>query len=808
MGVVLHGEGLFEGLLESSPDGIVIVDPSGIIRMVNRQAEALFGYSRAEFIGLPVGELVPTRFREKHTFDHSHPSELPTIGAVDSDLDLCGLRRDRTEFPIEITVSPLKTDEGMLFAVATRDVTKRRAAEVQARRLAAIVDSSDDAIVSEELDGTITSWNRAAELLYGYSSEEIIGSPITVLLPEARGREIQDILTSISKGQSVENRETTRLRKDGSSVEVSLTVSPIKDERGRVIGASSISHDISGRKQMDMALRLANMQFTSAFDHALIGMAMVDLSGQFLQINPAFCRITGYSEQELQAANETVISYPGDQENEQQDLARLLAGEIPSYHVEKRYRHAEGHVVWTLVGVSLIVDHEGKPLHLIRQIEDITERKEAVERLTYQAVHDSLTGLANRSLLQDRLNQAISRAAREKSITAVMFLDLDHFKLINDSHGHDEGDKVLVEVARRLSALVRPGDTVARLGGDEFVVVCERVDSEAQVIQIAQRLHEGLSSSPIALPSGTTELVVSIGIALTHGSETDSATLLRHADAAMYRVKERGRGRFEIFDAAMQDQALEHLRIESDLRLAIEHGDLRVYYQPQVRLTDGKVVGVEALVRWQHPDRGLLEPADFIDVAEQGGVILPLGRWVLQEACRNLPALEASLGADLSLAVNVSARELGQANYPEVVQKIISDAGIDPAQLFLEITESIMVNVGHSTRKTVGALRNMGVQIVLDDFGTGYSSLSYIKEMPVDILKIDRSFTAGLGEDPGDLAIAGSVVKLAHSLGLTCVAEGIETDIQAAILRELHCDVGQGFYFAVPQSLESLSSPI
>jgi len=384
---------------------------------------------------------------------------------------------------------------------------------------------------------------------------------------------------------------------------------------------------------------------------------------------------------------------------------------------------------------------------------------------------------------------------------AVLFLDLDHFKVVNDSLGHALGDRLLVAIAERLKVALRPDDTIARFGGDEFVVLCEELHGRADAIAIADRVNAAVSG-PFVIDDVEVFVGMSIGIAFPDrlGGDLDPATLIRDADAAMYRAKERGRGRWEVFDNAMRASAVDRLDIENALRRAIERRELRVFYQPVVHLGTGGIVGVEALLRWEHGERGLLLPGDFITVAEETGLIVPFGTWVLEQACRQLVRWQTAHPdlPRLSVAVNLSGRQLGHPKLVDDIGEVLSDTGIDPAQVELEITESVLMDDVEMSEETLQRLKALGVRLAVDDFGTGYSSLSYLRRFPVDLLKVDRSFVDGLGSDPSDSAIAAAVITLAHTLGLEAVAEGVETETQLAELRRLQCDTAQGFLLARP----------
>ena len=416
----------------------------------------------------------------------------------------------------------------------------------------------------------------------------------------------------------------------------------------------------------------------------------------------------------------------------------------------------------------------------------------------HQAHHDILTGLPNRALVLDRLDQALARQQREQRTTGVLFVDLDRFKVVNDTLGHSIGDEVLVRIGERLRGSVRPGDTVGRLAGDEFVVVCEDVDID-ELLVIAQRVADAIEA-PLPLYGRETVITASIGVAhVANGGRAED--VLRDADVAMYRAKERGRARIEVFDSAIRARLLERLETEHALRRALHHGELRVHYQPIVRTSDGELQAVEALVRWHHPERGLVAPADFIPVAEETDLIIPIGRWVLTEACAQLGRWQAANPAlgHLKIAVNLSARQFTDPDIVSIVAEALAEAEISPMALSLEITESVLMEEVEATAETLRALKDLGVCLSIDDFGTGYSSLSYLKRFPVDALKIDRSFVDGLGVDAEDHAIVDAVVSLAHALGLQVVGEGVETQAQLQELRRLGCDAAQGYLIGKPQ---------
>jgi diguanylate cyclase (GGDEF)-like protein len=423
------------------------------------------------------------------------------------------------------------------------------------------------------------------------------------------------------------------------------------------------------------------------------------------------------------------------------------------------------------------------------------------EALAHRVLHDPLTDLPNRTLFFDRLELALARLRRRQTSIAVMFIDLDNFKVVNDSLGHTAGDKLLVELGGRLAQAIRPSDTIARFGGDEFVVLCEDIREARDAMVVAERIIAA-TAQPFQLEGREMFVSASVGISLAIDDESTAETLLRDADAAMYRAKERGQGRIEVFDEALRARILERMDLENGLRRAIARQELRVYYQPEVALEDDRIVGVEALVRWEHPERGLLPPSSFIPIAEETGMILDIGEWVLDEACRQVAEWRAA-GAEINVAVNVSARQLAQPDIVEVVQRALERSGLPAEVLHLEITESAVMHDPEAALGTLNLVKALGVKIAIDDFGVGFSSLAQLKEMlPLHSLKVARSFISGLADDERSSAIVAAVVMMATTLGLTAVAQGVETAQQAAQARALGCDTSQGFFFREPVCAE------
>jgi diguanylate cyclase (GGDEF)-like protein/PAS domain S-box-containing protein len=565
----------------------------------------------------------------------------------------------------------------------------------------------------------------------------------------------------------------------------------------------STLHNYFQRKESDERhieeLKESESRFHSAFTHAAIGMALVTTEGKFIQANKAFSQMLGRGTSALLEADLETLVHPDDLAALRGPVDKLVKGELASVHSELRGRHLDGSDVWMSLNISLARDWQFKTHNLIVQAQDVSARRRAEANLYHNAYHDSLTQLSNRAHFDEQLNRAIARVQRHTTQRfAVMYLDFDRFKLVNDSLGHRAGDELLVNVGNRLRQMLRPTDLLARLGGDEFAILVEDLHRERDAIDLAERIHRELER-PVKLGSMEVTVSASIGVTFSSNNYQSSDQIIRDADIAMYKAKSRGKAQTAVFDTSLHRHVSEQLQLEQELRRALGQGQLTLEYQPICTLIDRKLTGFEALVRWNHPERGLLEPASFIPVAEETGLIVPLGSWVLTEACRQMREWRSIReGTTLNMSVNVSSLQLTHPDFVSTVGHAIQAAEMRPSQLTLEVTESVLMNGVENAIETLTELRRMGVILSIDDFGTGYSSLSYLATLPIDNLKIDRSFIDRMSRDPEGGEIVKAIFTLGQALSKKVYAEGIETGQQLELLRALGCEFGQGFLLSRP----------
>ena len=640
-------------------------------------------------------------------------------------------------------------------------------------------------------------WGRSCQSLY-----EDPQSWLFAIHPEDSFKALATIETQFRTGDDFEE-EYRIIRPDESICWVRVRAFPVRDVMGKVNRFVGIAEDITNRREAEEALRKSEEQFRLTFEMAPIGMAISSLKGKFQRVNSALCDALGYTEEELLGVSFAEISHPEDWEVHRNLEQLLMKGKETDFQIEKRFIAKDGRIVDTLLKVLVVQDEDGTPLHFNNQIVDITERKSMEKQLLYDALHDALTGLPNRALFMDRLEQQLKKSQNnDKYLFAVLFLDLDRFKVVNDSVGHLVGDKLLIEIARRLEKSIAPTDTVARLGGDEFTILLENISSKSQATLVAESIYQILTF-PFNIDGYEIFSTASIGIALSSAGYENPEDILRDADLTMYSAKEQGKARYEVFDNSLRDRALQRLELETDLRRALERKEFEVYYQPITSLQLGILSGFEALVRWNHPTKGRIQPGDFIPICEETGLILPLSNWLLKEACQTTRdwQLKYPEHPAIRMSVNLSAQQFRESHLIKEVERVLEETGLSGEFLKLEITESTLIDNIDLVTEIILHLRKKQIQFSIDDFGTGYSSLSYLHRFPVDTIKIDRSFVSQMQAEENS-AIVKAIVTLAHMLNMDVIAEGIETTAQLAQLRLLQCEYGQGFFFSKPLNKE------
>lgn len=668
-------------------------------------------------------------------------------------------------------------------------------------RFYALLSNAADVIMVTDEGGLLEYASPAFERTLGLSPESYYGQSTAMFIHPEDIELVNAQLDALAAEHGNEIRTQLRIRDaKGTWRQFQATVSNQMDDP-YVGGIVANLQDIT-------ELVEAHEWFRSAFEDAPTGMALASINGVILRANRAYGSILGRSPTEILGTRIYDFTHPEDLGRDELELRRLTEENRDGYELEKRYVHSDGREIWAMVHVSCVRDSVGRPQYLIGQIQDVTEARGMRERLAHAAIHDPLTGLPNRELFMDRLEMALRRAGRRGRHVAVAFVDLDRFKLVNDGLGHAAGDELLKAAASRLSNAVRMEDTVARFGGDEFTILWE-LNADQDGLSVTRRVLEELQR-PFDVDGAPVFVTASAGLVVCKDGSETAASILRDADSAMYVAKETGRARVELFDGKGSAKALESLRVMSELHRALADQELELRYQPIVDLGSGGLVAVEALVRWQHPQRGLLAPDQFISLAEESGLIVPLGAWVLEEACAQAARWQqvatASGSRPVEVGINISPRQLIDTGFVDLVAVALASSGIDAGLLCLEITESTLMRNERACTEALDCLRKLGVRISIDDFGTGYSSLSYLKHFRIDSLKIDRTFVDGIGEEPDDSVIAGAVIALAHSLGLTAVAEGVETEIALEELRRLGCDRVQGYLLGPPQHVEELEA--
>ncbi|MHB9118018.1 MAG: EAL domain-containing protein [Burkholderiales bacterium] len=809
---LLDSERHFRAYFERAMVGMAATSPEKGWLEVNDALCAMLGYSREELMSLTWAEL-------------THPDDLAANktlfnrmlrGEIDEyAMDKRFIRKDGTIVYVHIATRAVRGADGSVdYIVAlVEDISERkhREAEIIAsrERLSALIEAIPDAVFLKDGEGRWLVTNEPAKQLFQLHDipwQDKTEMELADLHPEFRAAH-EGCLASDEKAWQAGHLlvgEESVAGEDGRCAIIETRKVPLFSEEGQRKGLAIIGRDVTERKRAEMELRIAATAFETQE-----GILITDRDECILRVNHAFTRLTGYS------AEEAIGQTPAMLHSGQQD-AQFYRSLWETINRDKYWqgelwnRRKDGVVFPAWLTVTAVTGADGQVTHYVAVFSDLTRRKEADEKIHQLAFYDSLTHLPNRSLLRDRLQQALNCSTRHKNHGAILFIDLDNFKILNDTKGHGIGDLLLIEVAKRLQDCVRSGDTAARLGGDEFVVMIEDMSEDApqaaaQVQAIGEKVLASINQ-PFNLQGFEYHSSSSIGITLFRGDEISVDDLLKHADLAMYRAKSDGRNTIRFFDPPMQAELEIRAALEADLRQGLRQNEFRLYYQPQVD-SAGHLTGAEALVRWQHSERGLVSPMEFIPLAEETGLILPLGHWVLETACAQLAAwADQTETAYLTLAVNVSARQFRYPDFVEQVLAVLDNTGANPQKLKLELTESLLVDDVEDTIAKMTALKASGVGFSLDDFGTGYSSLSYLKRLPLDQLKIDQSFVRNISTDPNDAAIARTIVALAQYLDLSVIAEGVETEEQRDFLARHGCPAYQGYLFGKPVPIEAFQN--
>ena len=668
------------------------------------------------------------------------------------------------------------------------------------QRLRIIIETEPECVKVVSPQGSLLAMNAAGLAMLEAESlgEAQHGLLMDFILPEYHDA-FRALHSRVMQGESgTLEFEVMGLRGTRRRLETHAT--PLRDAANKVVSLLGITRDITERKRTEEEIRQLNTnlaQFKNTLDQTLDCVFMFDLESlRFTYVNEGAKRQTGYSETELMQMTPLDIKPEFTLEQFQQLLQPLIEGVQPTLTFQTVHRHKDGHDIPVEIFLQLI-HLEGRDPRFVAMVSDISERKQAEQRIAQLANHDTLTNLPNRDLLRDRIRQALIQADRNDGQGAVLFIDLDQFKAINDSMGHDMGDLLLKQVAERLVSSLRSQDTVARQGGDEFIVVLPSIANARDAGSVAQKLLDALLL-PYRIEGRELHISASIGIAVFPGDGEDADTLLKHSDTAMYHAKEAGRNNCQFFARQMNQLVAEKQALGTFLHHALERDELLLHYQPIVDMASGKLAGLEALLRWQHPEQGLIPPLKFIPLAEETGLIVPIGEWVLRSACMQLKAWQDQ-GYDVPrLAINLSVKQFRQKTLTQTIARILGETGVEARFVELEITEGILMGNSYEMTETLLTLNDMGLKLSIDDFGTGYSSLSYLKRFPIDTLKIDRSFVQDIVTDPDDASIVSGIIGLAHSLRIKVIAEGVETEAQRAILALQGCDQYQGYYFSKP----------
>lgn len=797
-------------IFDQSVDALFIHDEEGNIVECNAEACRSLGYAREELVCMKVSDIANPLPKPPKKPSGENPLWRDLVSGR-RDRVAFGFaehhRRDGTTFPIEVRAGAVVYGGRRMVLASARDVTEREEATEEMARLSrrnqTILDSAGEGIFGVDREMRITFANPAVSRMTGHETDDLIGEVSHELFHhtkpngEVYSKHECPVYETIETGELRHATNDIFWRRNGTGFPVEYSSTPIRGDEGETNGAVVVFRDVTQRRRNEKLLKERETRFRVLFQNASDLILVSDGRGVIRYASPSVERVLGHRPETLVGKSLLDLIHPEDEARVRATEAEIRKKSGVSQAVEFRVRHANGS--WRsheAIGNNLLREPSVKGI--VFNLRDVTERKKLEAQLTHQAFHDSLTGLPNRNLFMDRVEQALRRSGRRDRYVATLFMDLDNFKVVNDTLGHDLGDKLLADLARRLDGCLRLEDTAARFGGDEFTILLEDISGEEEAVRVAERIGAALEE-PFKLGGREVFVTTSIGVSLNIFGSERPEDLLRHADIAVYHAKEGGRNRHAVFEPGMNARAMDQMVLGNDLKRALEREEFTILYQPNVRLKTGRIVAVEALLYWDHPERGRLGPGQFIQLAEETGIISRIGRWVLREACRQMGEWRSSLvRPPEKVSVNLSVVQLRSRELVEDVKNALEDTDLPPESLSLEITESLLMEDVYSVIDTLKGLRNLGVGLAIDDFGTGYSSLATLKNLPLDTLKVDKVFVDGLKEGERDASIVRAVIDLAHTLGMVVTAEGVETKEQLELLREMGCEVAQGYYMSRP----------
>ena len=798
-----QSEARFSNIFHSTPDAILIIRFSdSVILDFNTSFTRLLGYTREE----AIGETEPSLRLWKN--ESERESMLKTLRHEGdySEQEVSLVAKNGELVETEISIRFMQFDGELCSICIGRDITEKRQAIKALRKSESkfariFAHSPDSIIIIRASDLAILDINDAVVTQSGFTRTELIGRTLPdlgIFDADLDFHEVGEALLGTGDAKGV---ELNLWNKEGEAIPNLISASLIEWDGEEAL--LCIAKDHRAQQQAELRLRRSEERFRGAFEHSPIGIMMVDTDGCILRANRFAAEMLAFGNDELPGVHLSRLIPESERKDIKETLERLLHGKKVFDHSERRMTCQNSLEIWTNFHTVLLRSPEAEPLYFIVQIADITEMKDNHRRMERMAFYDSLTDLANRRLFSDRLEHAIERSKRSRKAAALLYLDLDQFKRVNDTLGHEYGDELLREVGRRLQNCVRQEDTVARPGGDEFTILLYDINGPRDASIVADKILSALRE-PIRIADHELIVTTSIGITIIPDDSLEPNVLTKSADLAMYRAKDRGRNNYQFFSEDMNVNATSRLRIENEMHRALKNDEFKLFYQPKVSLRTQQIVGVEALLRWNHPEQGWIGPNDYIPIAEETGFIVELGNWVIEQACQAAEVFSQQQNNPITVAVNISARQFRDPHLITTIRRSLRESGIKAERLEVEITETMLMGDVEAALVTVKRLHELGIKLAIDDFGTGYSSLNYLKRFPIDTVKIDRSFVMDIPGNADDMTITAAIIAMAHRLNMQVVAEGIETSEQLAFLNGHNCEYGQGFYFSQPESLEDI----